>query len=93
MRQLDFALRRQFNLTERLNFQLRAEIFNVFNHPNFGDPGAGANGSNVLTSPQFGQSINMLGRSLGSGGVDGGYNPLYQVGGPRSIQLALKLHF
>jgi hypothetical protein len=35
----------------------------------------------------------MLGRSLGSGGVNGGFNPLYQVGGPRSTQFALKLVF
>ena len=25
--------------------------------------------------------------------ANGGFNPLYQVGGPRSIQLALKLQF
>jgi len=65
----------------------------MFNHPNFGDPGAGGNGTTVLSSQQFGQSTNMLGRSLGAGGVLGGFNPLYQVGGPRSMQLALKLLF
>ena len=32
----------------------------------------------------------MLGSSLGSGGQNGGLNPLYQIGGPRSAQLALK---
>ncbi len=35
----------------------------------------------------------MLGRSLGSGGVNGGLSPLYQIGGPRSLQLAVKLQF
>jgi hypothetical protein len=35
----------------------------------------------------------MLGASLGLGGQGGGLNPLYQVGGPRSAQLALKLQF
>jgi hypothetical protein len=35
----------------------------------------------------------MLSHYLGSGGQSGGLNPLYQVGGPRSIQLALKLQF
>ena len=29
----------------------------------------------------------------GSGGANGGFNPLYQIGGPHSIQLALKLQF
>jgi hypothetical protein len=35
----------------------------------------------------------MLASSLGSRGANGGFNPLYQIGGPRSIQLALKLQF
>jgi hypothetical protein len=35
----------------------------------------------------------MLNNYLGSGGQSGGLNPLYQIGGPRSIQLALKLQF
>jgi hypothetical protein len=41
----------------------------------------------------FGQATQMLGSSLGSGSQSGGLNPLYQIGGPRSIQLALKLSF
>jgi hypothetical protein len=85
--QLDFAIRRQFNLTERVKLQFRTEFFNIFNHPNFGDP----NGS--LTSSLFGTSTTMLGKSLGAGGPTGGFNPLYQVGGSRSIQFALKLSF
>jgi hypothetical protein len=35
----------------------------------------------------------MLASFLGSGGTNGGFNPLYQIGGPRSIELALKLQF
>jgi hypothetical protein len=37
----------------------------------------------------------MLGQSLnGSFGTgSGGFNPLYQLGGPRSIQFGLKLSF
>ena len=85
--QVDLALRRKFNLTERVNLQFRAEVFNLFNHPNFGDPVA------VLNNPQFGVATRMLGRSLGSGGASGGFNPLYQVGGPRSVQFALRLAF
>jgi hypothetical protein len=85
--QLDVALQRQFHVTEKVGLRFRSEFFNLFNHPNFGNP------INVLTSPLFGRSTQMLANSLGSGGASGGLNPLYQVGGPRSIQLALKLQF
>jgi outer membrane receptor protein involved in Fe transport len=92
--QINLALRRQFNLTEKINIQLRAEFFNLFNHPNFADPGAGVSGTNNLRNlPSFGRSASMLGRGLGTGGASGGFSPLYQVGGPRSAQLALKLNF
>jgi hypothetical protein len=84
--QVDLTLRRQFKLWERLSLQARADLFNVFNHPNFAPP------INYLTSAQFGQSTQMLGTSLGSGG-QGGLSPLFQIGGPRSVQLALKLLF
>jgi hypothetical protein len=46
-----------------------------------------------LSSPQFGQATQMLNNNLRSGGQSGGLNPLYQIAGPRSIQLALKLQF
>src|SRR6266536_272061 len=77
--QLDLALRRQFHLTEKVQFQFRFEFFNIFNHPNFADPIGFAAGSNVSQS--------MLSRGLG------GLNPLYQLGGPRSGQVSLKLIF
>ena len=85
--QIDLAMRRQFNLGERLELQFRAEVFNISNHPNFGNP------INVLSNSSFGQSTQMLGRSLGSGGINGGLSPLYQIGGARSMQLGLRLQF
>lgn len=85
--QFDFSLRRQFDLGERLKLHLKGEAFNLLNHPNFGNP------VNSLSSNLFGQTTQMLGRSLGNGGINGGLSPLYQIGGPRSIQLALRLQF
>ena len=93
MSQFDIALRRQFSLGEAATLQLRAELFNIFNHPNFGDPGTNNDQANLLSNAFFGQSTQMLRASLGTGGTTGGFSPLYQVGGPRSIQLALKLQF
>ena len=85
--QVDLTLQRRFQLSERFALQASADMFNIFNHPNFGSP------INYLTSPLFGQSTQTLNNWLGSGGQSGGLNPLYQIGGPRSVQLALKLQF
>jgi Carboxypeptidase regulatory-like domain/TonB dependent receptor len=88
--QADFALHRQFPITERISLQFRTEFFNIFNHPNFGDP---TMTNRLIANPQFGQSTESLANSLGSGGPDGGFNPLYQIGGSRSVQFALKVNF
>jgi len=85
--QAEVALQRVFRVTEKARVQFRGEFFNPFNHPNFGSP------TNSLTSPLFGRSTQTLASSLGSGGANGGFNPLYQIGGPRSVQLALTLLF
>ena len=85
--QADIAVERQFRLAERVTLRFRSEFFNFLNHPNLGNP------TNILTSPLFGRSTQTLANALGSGGANGGFNPLYQIGGPRSAQLALKLVF
>jgi hypothetical protein len=60
----------------------------VLNHPNFGQP------SGQFGTSGFGLSNQMLAQSLSSNNLGGGgLSPLYQIGGPRSIQLALKLVF
>ncbi|MGH9712834.1 MAG: TonB-dependent receptor domain-containing protein [Candidatus Acidiferrales bacterium] len=87
--QLDFAVHRQFNLTERTNLQFRAEFFNILNHPNFANPQEFT--GTFIFSPLFGQSTTTLNQALGLGGQ--GLNPTFQIGGPRSIQVALKFNF
>jgi hypothetical protein len=95
--QWDFAVHREFPIRDRVKLEFRAEIFNIMNHPNFGQP-VGDLGSPQSLNPQFGQSQAMLGQSLGGsqyGGNagSGALSSLYQVGGPRSAQFALKLSF
>jgi hypothetical protein len=92
--QWDFAVHREFPIFESLKLQFRAEMFNVLNHPNFGPPISDLSGY----SGQFGIANQMLGQSLAgpSSGAylgAGAFDPLYQIGGPRSIQFALKLSF
>jgi hypothetical protein len=93
--QWDFAVHRDFPIRESMKFQFRAEMFNVLNHPNFGQP-SGCFG--FFCSSAFGLSTQTLGQYLDGGGSGsnlggGAFSSLYQVGGPRSIQLALKLFF
>jgi hypothetical protein len=87
LRQMDLTLRRHFALTEKLNLQFRMDLFNVFNRANFADPVVD------LSSSLFGTSTAMLGRSLGSNVGSVGLNSIYQVGGPRTMQMSLKLQF
>jgi hypothetical protein len=86
--QWDFSVHRDFPIHESVTLQFRAEMFNVLNHPNFAPP------VGDISSAQFGLSTETLGQYLAGGNVgNGGFSPLYQIGGPRSVQFALKLQF
>jgi hypothetical protein len=79
---VDVSLGRNFQVTDHLRLQFRADAFNVLNHPNFTNPFAYIQfGSSYLASTE------MLNQGLG------GLNPLFQQGGPRSLQLSLRLAF
>ena len=80
--EVDMSIGRTFSLTERFKLQFRTDAFNLLNHPNFSNP-AGYIGF----GPGFLESTAMLNNGLG------GLNPLFQEGGPRSLQLSLKLSF
>jgi hypothetical protein len=80
--QVDCSIGRKFSFTDHINLQFRADAFNLFNHPNFANPVA-----LIGFGPQFLQSSAMLNQGLG------GLTPLFQEGGPRSLQLSLKLSF
>lgn len=93
MWQQDFALYRSYKISEKVKLRVSAEIFNIWNHPNFADPGTYSNHvSNILTSPQFGRSTAMLNKAMSSLSISTP-NQLYSLGGPRSIQFTIKLSF
>lgn len=76
----DFAAIKNTNI-ERLSVQLRAEFFNVTNHPNFGTP------ANSQNSPGFGQ----IGGTLGSNAYGG--PTAYGTSQPRIMQFGVKASF
>ena len=80
--QVDLSIGRKFAITERLNAQFRVDAFNLFNHPNFTNPGGFLSGGPSL----------LLSRETLNTGL-GGLNPIFQQGGPRSLQLSLRLAF
>jgi hypothetical protein len=81
--QVDMAIHRSFALGERVALKFRAEAFNVFNHPQFGDI------DNNLSDGQgtFGYVTDTRNVKYGN------LSSLYQTGGPRSLQIALRLQF
>ena len=48
---LDTSLFKKFSITERVNMQFRAEVFNLLNHANFQEPNALVfQGTNISSS-------------------------------------------
>ncbi|HZU21676.1 MAG TPA: hypothetical protein VE998_02520, partial [Terriglobales bacterium] len=69
---VDYSVMKNTRLTESLSMQLRAEFFNILNHPNFALP------RNTMTAPNFGalyQTPDVAQNNVGLGS-----------GGPRLIQ-------
>jgi hypothetical protein len=92
-KEVNFAVFKSTAITERLNLMLRAEFFNIFNHPNFANPEL----PNFIADPGV-NGIAPNGRSIGYYGLTatgdvGIGNPFLGGGGPRGVQLAAKFTF
>jgi hypothetical protein len=104
-KQWDFVLYKNTAISEHVKLQLRAEFFNLLNHPNFANPLMPSfladPASNLSTDCGCGFHVNQAGtREVGNGGYQIGAtgdvgigNPFLGGGGPRGIQLAVKLSF
>jgi hypothetical protein len=92
-KELNFSVFKDTPITERVNMQLRAEFFNIFNHPNFSNP----NLPNFITDAAN-NGLDATGRGIGflpltaTGDVGIG-NPFLGGGGPRGVQFAVKVTF
>ena len=84
--QLDLSLRRTIPITKGLQLSVAAQGYNIFNHPNFANPSPLEGGN--MSSPNFGVATQMMNQSFG-----GGVNQLYRSGGPRSMELSVRVQF
>ena len=85
--QADMSAERVIALPGAWRVALRAEAYNVFNHPEFGDP------LRYASNPLFGQSPSPLNLMFGSGSPGSGESPALVTGAPRSLQVSLRLIF
>jgi hypothetical protein len=95
----DFSLTKTSHLSEKVSMELRADFFNIFNHPNFSNPllpgfgidaftNATVDGNRVVAASGPGQYLTTTATpDVGSG------NPYLGGGGPRSMQVAAHFTF
>jgi hypothetical protein len=90
---VDFSIFKDTVIKENLRIQLRAEIFNIFNHPNFSNPLLPSFAADMTSSidPVTGRGTGFLPITVTPDVGIG--NPFLGGGGPRAIQLAMKLIF
>jgi hypothetical protein len=74
---VDFGVSKTIKINERMGFRFDANFFDLFNHPNFENPGAGGGGGENFNGANFGQSTETYG----------------DTGGHRITQLAIRFDF
>jgi len=105
-KEFNFSVFKNTTITEHVTLQLRAEFFNLLNHPNFANPNLPnfitdpatngiSNTGNQVSGPcvgvPFGRGCGLLG--LTATGDVGIGNPFLGGGGPRGVQFAAKITF
>ena len=81
----DFSVNKNFKFKERLTAQFRAELFNVLNHPLFGQVDSGHLANNDPSAGVLGLANETPDQAAG--------NPVLGSGANRDVQLGLKLIF
>ena len=91
--QLDLSGMKNFAITERVTMQFRADIFNIFNHPNFENPGGGicnglvsATSTTPATCTTANSTFGVVGQTIAD--ADG-----TQIGGGTARQTQFSLRF
>jgi len=83
----DLSVTKQFKFRERLTAEFRVEFFNILNKPDFSNPSGGPGGA--VFDPSFGAGLGIAPLTPDTYSS----NPQLGSGGPRAMQLGLKLSF
>ena len=97
--QWDFSAMKNFPVTQKIKVQFRADLFNILNHPNFGNPGnmgicnsisapSSSCGGATPTNPAYNLQFAEVGQTIADQD-----DTLVGSGTNRQIQLALKVIF
>jgi hypothetical protein len=99
-KELNFSVFKKTALTERVNLQIGADFFNIFNHPNFSNPNlpnfitdAATNGLDSQGRGAIVPGTNNSFLPLTATGDVGIGNPFLGGGGPRGVQFSAKITF
>jgi hypothetical protein len=78
--QIDPALSKRFSVAEKVGITFRAEVFNIFNHAQYGKPGTSWTPASSVPNPN------------NYGVITSAYNTnTAGPGGPRDLQFSLKV--
>src|SRR5262249_16607250 len=91
-KEFNFSLFKNTPITERVTLALRAEFFNILNHPNFSSPILPAFAADA-GNPAYLNGRHTGVYSLSATGDVGIGNPFLGGGGPRGIQFSAQLKF
>ncbi|MFZ1085911.1 MAG: carboxypeptidase-like regulatory domain-containing protein [Terracidiphilus sp.] len=94
--QIDLSAGKTCSLRKRARLQFRAEFYNLFNHPQLGQPGATCEGNGSVTGPTPCESGTTFGQITSPINLNTSIvSPITPVGTgtPREVQLALRLEF
>ncbi len=91
----DFSAYKTFRLGERFGLEFRAELFNIFNHPNFNLPNVGSGGGSSGAGIVNFNCITLASGATDCSGRSGGGAAITQTlpDAQREIQFGLKLQF
>lgn len=95
MWQFDASLGKKTKLTRRLAVELRTEVYNVFNRPNFSNPDTKIlyQADEKIVPKSFGVPTKTMARGFASAEPTGGVSPIFQRGGARALQFNVRISF